>query len=314
MTRTPGSPRPALLPLVLIAGAILASGGRDALAQELEPRRWTHLPVGTNIAGIGALFTEGDLHFDPVTQIDDAQVEMYSVLGSYHHYFSLADLTARVDVLVPFQTGRWEGLLSGVPTTVRRDGFADPRIRLSVSFVGAPALGAAEFRQYYRGREDHTIVGAALAVRVPLGEYMDDKLINLGENRYSFQPQVGVVHITGPWSFELTGATTLFTPNDDFFGGMRLEQDPLHAVQAHVVRSLEGSLWVSAGLAYGWAGETEIDGVKKDDERSNLLYGVSFGFAVASTHSFRAGYIRQAAFEDVGLEVNHFLLTWGMVF
>lgn len=314
MKRPPVNPRPALVHVVLIAAAILASAGRDALAQELEPRRWTHLPVGTNIAGAGALFTEGDLHFDPVIQIDDAQVELSSALGSFHHYFNLADLTARVDVLVPFQTGRWEGLVSGVPTTVRRDGFADPRVRLSVSIAGAPALEAAEFRQYYQGREDHTIVGAAIAVRVPLGEYMDDKLINLGENRYAFQPQVGVVHITGPWSFELTGSTTFFTPNDDFFGGMRLEQDPLHSVQAHVVRSLEGGLWVSAGAAYGWAGESEIDGVDKDDERSNLMYGVSFGFSVASTHSFRAGYIRQATLEDVGMEVNHFFLTWGMVF
>jgi hypothetical protein len=299
---------------VLVAGLLFAAGARAAVAQEMEPRRWTHLPVGTNIGGLGYIFTDGDVHTDPVTQIDDVEVQMHTALASFHHYFSLADLTARVDVMVPYQSGRWEGLLSGVPTTVRREGLEDPRIRLSVSFAGAPALGAKEFREYYKDQKDHTIVGAALAVRVPLGEYMDDKLINLGENRYSFQAQIGAVHITGPWSFELTGSSTFFTANDEFFGGQRLEQDPLQAVQVHVVRSFDAGFWVSAGSAYGWAGETEIEGVRKHDDRSNLLYGVSVGFSVAATHSFRAGFIRQEALEDIGLDVNHVLLTWAMLF
>jgi len=306
--------RSVVLPALFVAGVILSGEGRAAFAQEMEPRRWTHLPVGTSIAGVGYVYTDGDVNFDPVTQIEDAKVQLHTILGSYLYYFSLADVTARIEVQVPYQSGQWEGLVGGVPTSITRDGLADPRIRFSVSFIGAPALGAAEYREYYRGREENTVVGASLAVRVPLGEYMDDKLINLGENRYSFQPQVGVVHSTGPWSFELTASTTVFTANGDFFGGHRLEQDPLHSVQVHVVRSFEAGFWVSAGSAYGWAGESEIDGVGKNDDRSNLLYGISAGFSVASTHSFRAGYIRQDALEDVGLDVDHFLLTWSMLF
>jgi len=306
--------RAVVLPALVVAMMILAAEGRAAFAQEMEPRRWTHLPVGTSIAAAAYVYTTGDVHLDPVTQIEDAKVHLHTIVGSYLYYFSLADVTARVEVQVPYQDGRWEGLLGGVPTSVTRDGPADPRIRFSVSFVGAPALESAEFRDYYRGREDHTVVGASLAVRVPLGEYLDDKLINLGENRYSFQPQVGVVHSTGPWSFELTASTTVFTANGDFFGGHRLEQDPLHSVQAHAVRSLGAGFWVSAGSAYGWAGESEIDGVGKNDDRRNLLYGISVGFSVASTHSFRAGYIRQDALEDVGLDVDNFLLTWSILF
>jgi len=290
------------------------SGASGLLAQELEPRRWTHAPVGTNAAGVGYLFTDGDLKFDPALQIQNADFEMNTILGSYSRYFGLFDQTARLDVQVPYQHGRWQGLLQGVPTSIRRDGFGDPRIRMSMLLAGGPALERKEFVEYRKEHEDNTIVGLGLAVRVPLGEYMDDKLINLGENRFSFQPQLGIVQYLGPWSFELTASTFVATTNDDFFGGRRLEQDPLYALQAHVVRTFDAGWWISGGVAYGWEGEQELDGVGLNDRRRNLLYGGSIGFSLEATHSFRIGYIRQESFANVGADANIFLLTYAIVF
>lgn len=302
------------LRVALIACLLLCAGASALLAQELEPRRWTHLPVGTNAAGVGYVFSDGELKLDPALQIQDAEFQMHTVIGSYNRYFGLLEQTARLDVQVPYHDGRWDGLLAGVPTTIRRDGLGDPRIRLSVLLAGGPALEGQEFGEYRREREEHTIVGLGLAVRVPLGEYMDDKLINLGENRFSFQPQLGVVHYEGPWSFELTASTFVATTNTDFFGGHRLEQDPLYALQAHVVRTFDAGWWVSGGVAYGWAGEQSVDGVGKGDQRSNLLYGGSVGFSLEATHSFRVGYIRQETFKKVGADAHNLLLTWAIVF
>jgi len=302
------------LPAVFLVVLLLGAGASGLFAQELEPRRWTHAPVGTNAAGVGYIYSDGELKFDPALQIQDAQFEMNTVMGSYNRYFGLLEHTARLDVQVPYQHGRWEGLLAGVPTTVRRDGPADPRIRLSVLLAGGPALEKPEFVEYRREREEHTIVGLGLAVRVPLGEYNDDKLINLGENRFSFQPQLGVVHYEGPWSFELTASTFVPTTNTDFFGGHRLEQDPLYALQTHVVRTFDAGWWVSGGVAYGWDGEQFVDGVGKNDRRSNLLYGGSVGFSLEATHSFRIGYIRQETFKNVGADAHNVLLTWAIVF
>ena len=302
------------LPAAWLAGLWLCAGAQGLLAQELEPRRWTHLPVGTNAAGVGYVFTDGDLKLDPALQIEEAEFQAHTVLASYNRYFGLLDRTARIEVQVPYQQGRWEGLLAGVPTSIRRDGLADPRLRLSVLLSGGPALEGAEFGEYLRANDTRTLVGAGLAIRVPLGEYMDDKLINLGENRYSFQPQVGVVQYLGPWSLELTASTFIPTTNDDFFGGNRLEQDPLHALQAHVVRTLDGGFWVSGGAAYGWGAEQEINGQGLDDDRRNLLYGGSVGFSLQATHSFRVGYIRQETFEDVGSDAHHLLVTWAILF
>jgi hypothetical protein len=285
-----------------------------ALAQDMEPRRWTPLPVGTSIASLNYVYTAGDLHVDPALQIEDAKLDLHTGVPAYTRYFPLGDMTARADVQLPIQSGRWKGILEGVPRTVTRDGLGDPRLRMSLNFVGAPALAAEAFQEHVQSHEDRTTAGVGLAVRLPFGEYMDDKLINLGDHRFEFEPQVGVVHTQGPWSFELTGSVFLFTNNDEFFNGRRLEKDPVFAVQAHVVRTFEGGFWVSGGVSYGWGGETEIDGVDQEDRRSNLLYGLFAGLSLFSVQGFRAGYFRQEAFKSVGGDLHNLLLGWSARF
>jgi hypothetical protein len=202
----------------------------------------------------------------------------------------------------------------GARTTARRDGLADPRIRLSLNVLGAPALEGADFVKHVQSEDDRTIAGVGLAVRVPLGEYNDGHLINLGENRFSFQPQVGVVQVLGPWSFEATASLFAYTENTDFFGGNRLDQEPVYAIQTHVVRTFEGGRWMSAGSAYGRGGRAEINGSDNDDVRSNLLYGVSAGMSLTTSQSVNLAYFRQDALSKTGGDFHSLLLTWAIRF
>jgi hypothetical protein len=186
--------------------------------------------------------------------------------------------------------------------------------RLSLYLTGAPPLRGKEFLDYRAEHRVDTTVGVALETRLPLGEYDDDKLINLGQNRFALAPQIGVLHLRGQWSFELTGSTIFYTDNSDFFGGHTLAQDPLFTLQTHVVRTFENGCWLSAGIAYGWAGETSIDGDSKDDERSNLLYGVSFGFRIGTNQGVRIGYVRGDTLTDVGSDTHNPYITWSYRF
>jgi hypothetical protein len=286
---------------------------RGALAQDLEPRRWTHLPAGTNFLGITYVYSAGNLEFDPVLRIEGADVHMHTAVLSYIRYFGLFDRTARLDVRLPFQSGTWDGLVDGEPREVTRDGLGDPILRLSLNLAGAPALRGPAFLEYRQQHPSSTVVGAALGMRLPLGEYMEDRLINLGQNRFSFWPQLGVVHTHGPWSYEVTGSLFLFTDNDEFFNGNKLEQDPLFSAQAHVVRTYEGGFWISGGVGYDWAGETQVNGVPKGD-RSDLLLGFSFGFAIGSDQSVRMGFIRAASLNEIGSDTNNLYAGWSIRF
>ncbi len=293
---------------------LLACAPSLVIAQDLEPRRWTHLPIGTNVVALNYAYTSGDLGFDPVLEIQDAQVEMQTAALGYTRYFGLGQRTARIDVVVPYQSGNWDGLVGGVPRYVNRDGLADPLVRLSANLCGAPALSGKEFADFRREHSDQTSLGAALELRLPLGEYQEDKLINLGQNRYTIAPQLGVLHTHGEWSFELTGSAYFFTENDEFFNGNKLEQDPLFSAQTHVVKLFGQDWWMAAGVAYSWAGASTVNGVAKDDDKSNLISGASIGLRLDATQSVRLGYVRTDTLNDLGSDTDTLVLGWSYRF
>jgi hypothetical protein len=293
-----------ILPLLLVlASATLAE------AQELQPRRWTHLPMGANFLGGGYAYTDGELSFDPVLKIEDASFEMHSLAVKYIRSFELLGKSARIDLAGAYQVGTWEGTLNGAPARVTRNGWADPMVRLAVNLFGAPPLEGQEFAKYRAGIERETIVGAGLAVQVPLGEYFDDKLINLGSNRFTIRPQLGVVHSRGSWSFELTGSAWIFTDNDDFFDGKALEQDPFFTIQGHVVYSFRPGLWVAGGLAYGLGQESTVDGDDKDDRKQNLVWGLSVGYPITRKFGVKVGYLGTRAQADTGIDFDRFVAS-----
>ncbi len=78
-------------------------------------------------------------------------------------------------------------MLNGVPASTDRDGWADSVRRFAVNLFGAPPLAGQEFLDYRKNVATcETIVGAGLVIQLPTGEYLEDKLINLGSNRYTF--------------------------------------------------------------------------------------------------------------------------------
>lgn len=269
-------------------------------AQDIEPRRWTPLPVGMNVLGAGVIHTDADIALDPVLELEDVSADVKTVIVSFLHAFDLWGQSARFDARLPYQDARWEGLLAGEPAAAERRGPGDPRVRLSVNFLGAPALKGKEFQTYRASHPVNTVVGAALAVTLPLGEYKQNKLLNLGENRFVFRPQLGFVHSRGHWSYELTGSVFLYTDNDDFFGNKKREQDPLYALQTHLIYTSPQRWWISLGAAHDRGGESSINGDKKDDERRDLLYGISAGLPIGSRSGVKLAYVASRSKEDVG--------------
>ena len=280
--------------------------------QDLEPRRWTPLPLGMKVMGIGFGQTTGDLFFDPVLNVEDARVDMESVGLSYVHSFELLGKLARLDVLLSQQSATWEGLLDGEPARVDRSGFADPRIRLSFALLGAPPLEGRKMQTRLKEKKNHTVLGGAIAVNLPWGEYFEDKLLNIGQNRYTIRPQLGLVHTRGPWSYELTGSVFLYTDNDAFFAGTTREQDSLFAFQSHVVRVFKPGVWASLSAGYGWGAGSVVGGVAKDDERGDFLAAFSFGFPVSKTQGIKLAYVRARTQKELGGDTDTFGLAWSM--
>jgi hypothetical protein len=273
-------------------------------AQELEPRRWSHLPTGKNFVGGGYVYTKADIFFDPVLRIEDAEMEMHTWAFRYIRTFELLQKSARIDFTQAYQEGRWSGLLNGAPASITRSGLTDSILRFAINLYGAPPLEGKEFAAYRAKVDVETIVGTALVVQLPTGDYMDDKLINLGTNRFTFRPQFGVVHNRGKWSMELTGEVYLYTDNNDFFNGNRLKQDPYYTIQTHLVYTFFPGLWAAASAGYGYGGESTISGEKKNDRRENLAWALSFGCPITRQLGVKVIYLATRSQESVGQDTD----------
>jgi len=279
-------------------------------AQDLEPRRWGHLPSGLTVVGVGYAYTDSFVYFSPFWKIRDASAEINSIGVSALYAFDMAGKSARVSFLLPYVSGRWEGDVDNKYEVVKRHGFADPRLRLSVNLYGAPALKGAGYARYRAQHATNTVVGASVSVSAPLGQYDEDELINISGNRWTVRPQVGAVHNRGPWSFELTGSIFLFSDNKDFVDSARLEQRTMYAAQAHVIYDFKPGLWASLSTAYGSGGRVYLDKQKTAFEVDNWLWAASFGFPIGKTQSVKLTWLSGRTQNNVGRDSDNLLLGW----
>lgn len=297
-----------------IATFIMIGSFHNSNAQDIEPRRWTPLPLGIHVVGVGYGYSSGDLLLDPVLEVENGRVRLHAMVAQYVQPLKVGNKLARLDVTVPYVIGRWDGLLAGETTVVDRSGFADPRIRFSMNLIGPKAMGPKEMQEYMVSHPLSTTFGASIAITLPLGEYFNDKLINLGQNRFVFRPQIGMVHNWRNWSFELTGSAFIYTNNNNFFNGKTRRQNPIYALQTHLIKRFKNRIWASVSLAYGSDGKTTVDGVSKDDLRVNGLGALSVGFPLLKTQSIKLNYLRTESFNDLGSDMNTFVLAWSIVF
>ncbi len=281
-----------------------------AWSQDLEPRRWTHLPVGSHTFSLGYAGQETEIFFNPLIGITDGTGSVNAWLARYNHAFDWAGKTARVDVIVPYVSGTWQGIVDGEPGRRDINGGGDPWLRLSMNFAGSPALEGEAFGNFIANNPVRTTVGASLAVSLPRGPNDAAELVNVGRNRYTLRPQLGVLHQRGPWSYELTSSVFWFSDNDDFVESATLEQDPVWALQGHITRNFANSLWLGVGLAYAIGGDVTIDGVRVDYEVDNLLWNVVAGYRINAHHSVVLAWQQGRTQVDVGTDFDSWLLSW----
>jgi len=268
--------------LVLGACALLAAS-LSARAQDIEPRAYSNAPVGVNFAIVGLAGTRGGVAFDPTSDLKDPNLKTESLVFAYVRTLELWGKSAKFDAILPYAALDGTATFRGGPVERHVDGLVDPRLRLSVNFFGAPALGLKEFRNY---RQD-LIVGASLQVGVPLGQYDATRLVNLGNNRWLFKPELGASQALGAWSLEGKLAANLYTDNKDFFGGQRRAQDNIYSLQGNVIYSFANGAWASADVTWYEGGRTTLNGVRGNDLQQNWRVGATLAWPVDARNSIK---------------------------
>ena len=255
----------------------------NAKAQDAEPRAYTNTPVGLNFLIAGYLYSQGKIAFDPSLSIADAQFFAHTEAVAYVRSLDVGGKSAKFDVIVPYSSFSAHALVDGEPRERSMSGFGDPRFRFSINLFGAPALSVKEFADY----QQDLIVGAGLQVSAPLGQYDNSNLLNLGSNRWSFRPELGISKAWGPWTVEVTPSVTFFTDNTDFFNGSTFAQAPIYLVRGYIIYNFESGMWVSLDGTYFTGGRTTVNGVKGNNEQTNTRAGLTLALPVDRNNSIK---------------------------
>jgi len=285
---------------IVFAGAMLCA---TLHAQDLEPRAYSNSPTGLSFLIAGYGYAEGTVLTDPSLPLDNVSNNTHVGVFAYATTLNVLGKSAKFDVIVPYVSLAAKGLVFGLPRERYVTGFADPAFRFSMNFIGAPALTVSEFKDY---RQDF-ILGASLRVTAPLGQYNYDKLVNIGTNRWSFKPEIGLSKAFGPWTVEFTPGIVFYTDNGNFFGGRTRQVAPLVALQAGVSYTFMPGGWLALNAGYFVGGRTTVDGLENDDEQEGTRFGATLALPVNRNHSVKfygiTGYNahRDHDFQAVGI-------------
>lgn len=242
----------------LLGMTALTVMGVEAYAQDLEPRAYANAPTGLNFLIAGYAYSQGTVRTDPSVPLKDAELKLDSVVLAYVRTLDLWRRAGKLDVIIPYTWLSGSARLAGQPRKRDVSGFGDPRLRFSMLLYGAPALSLEDFRGY---RPD-IIVGTSIEISPPLGQYNSDKLVNVGTNRWSFKPEVGISKAMGPLTLEVASGVRWYTDNNDFLGENTLQMDPVFSVQGHLIYSFETGLWLGLNGLYYAGGRRTIEGAK----------------------------------------------------
>jgi outer membrane putative beta-barrel porin/alpha-amylase len=284
--------------LLLLAAA--ASHGQD-----LEPRLYANAPIGLNFAVAGYAYSSGAVTADPSVPLDNANVDVHSAVLGYAHSFAAWGHSAKVDAIGTYSKLSGRADFAGQPRTRNITGWGDPRLRFSINLHGAPALGLPDFRSY---RQD-LIIGASLTAWVPVGQYDATRLVNLGANRWSLKPEIGVSQALGPWILELIGAAQFYENNDDFLGNSTREQEPVYSVQGGGIRSFRSGAWLALFATYYSGGRTIVDGAKSRDFKENSRIGLTLSLPINRNNSVKV-YANTGVSTRTGSDFDALGVAW----
>jgi hypothetical protein len=170
-----------------------------ANAQDDGARTYWKGRAGTNVMSVQYLNMDlqasDTVAFDPAHYIyPNADVEADILIASWARHMTLFDrpsiLSANLiggSVDADFDTTTTPpeflppGVVPGTSVSQSASGYADPSVQLDMNLLGTPALPAVFS---YMNYEPTWTLDAAFMLGVPLGQYDDDRVVNLGLNRF----------------------------------------------------------------------------------------------------------------------------------
>ena len=285
--------------------ALLTAG--SCLAQEITPRAYWPAPKGTELLVFAYGYQAGDVIASASLPIEDAKSRSNSLVLGYQKTFSLFGRTTNLQFELPFASGSTRANVAGLPARRDVSGMGDIAATLSVNLLGAPSLSPEEFLSFRQN--PRPIVGLGLKIVAPTGQYDDDRLVNIGSNRWSARVRLGYIQpLTKLWILELSAGTWFFQDNEEFVSGVR-KQKPVTAFDLSLIRRIKPGFWASIDGTHYIGGQTTVNGTDNVDYQRNSRLGFSVAYPFANRHLLKLSFTNDIR-TDFGGDYNTFTLSY----
>jgi hypothetical protein len=276
-----------------------------AHAQTMEPLSYTNSPIGLNFLIAGYGYQTGNVLVDPSLPVKNVKATVDDAFLAYSRVLDFWGQSGSLALVMPYAWLSANGQVFEQQRSVDRTGLSDLTLRLSVNLYGAPALSLKDFANYHQD----LIIGVSLSVTAPSGQYIQSKLVNIGTNRWSFKPALGISKAVAPWTFEAEAGVTFFTDNSEYFGNNARSQDPLYSVQGHAIYNFNRKMWGALDATYYTGGRTSLNGKLDNDLESNSRWGGTYAYALGKQNSIKL-YFSNGVTARTGSEFRIYGIGW----
>ena len=230
--------------------------------------------------------------FDPAhTVTAGANFDATMGLAGYARTFALFDRAAMAAIILPM--GRIEGDVTVAGRTVKQStsGFGDPMLEFNINVLGPPAQKNIPDVLRYEPGFSVDLIGD---LTVPIGEYNNDRQLNIGQNRWYGRLGMPIIWQLGAWvpgrrtTLEFLPAVWIFGDNGDYVG-QTLKTDPIFQLDVHLTRDLTEHFWGSLDASWYTGGQATINGVQ-GGKLDNLGVGVTLGYGITDNLNVTVGY------------------------
>jgi hypothetical protein len=279
--------------------------------QFAEAHHYDNAPVGVNQVELDYAYAHSNASIDTSLVVAGAKFNLNQGTITYTRYFAFLHRVLWAEASVPL--AGLSGSISGADVHGSVTGAGDTSYAVTTLLKGGPALSVAQFADY----KPTTTVGLSLTIAAPTGQYNPNKLLNLGTDRWSFEPQIAVSHPFGhdqKWQCDLYAQAYFFTDNTSYRGKEILRQQPLPGVEGHLSYFVARNIWASFDTLYSLRGSTVVNGVDQNNAQTNFSLGSEVNVALNPQNSLVLQFAKVLV-HDNGPSITGFAVkysySWG---
>jgi hypothetical protein len=284
-----------------------------AAGQDLAPRAYVITPLHSNAIALVYSYNVGNFLFDGAVPITGATASISVPIVTYYHSLNFFGRSANITASLPYGVGNFQGKVTGAEAHAHRSGLLDSFYRFSVNLMGGPAMPPEQFRTW----RQKMLIGASLKIVAPTGQYDPTKLINWGNNRWAFKPEIGYSQRWGHWVLDIYGAVWFFTTNQEFFshnqyfpGKQSQSESPIGAFEGHFSYDVKPRLWISFDANFWHGGETSLNGVSNPiTVQKSSRVGVTAAIPITKHQAIKVSY-NNGAYINYGGNYQNFSVAW----